>query len=287
MAKKLDARRQKLKDDFTRNRGYWSAIWDGVLDLSPEYFESYIALSSVPWQTGTLPPKVKEFIYIAIDASTTHLYEPGTRIHMANALRYGATVDEIMEVLMITSVLGIHTITDSLPALVGELKAAGKDPKLESKKFTARQQALKEEFTKNRGYWTPLWDSLLHFSPEFFKAYTDLSSVPWKHGTLEPKVKEFIYIAIDAATTHLYTAGTKVHMANAIRHGATAQEIMEVLMLTAALGVHTMTMGVPALLDEARKFAAASKKAKAAKAKTPTAPKKKPPTARVMAGARA
>jgi len=268
MARKLDANRQKLKDDFTRNRGYWSEIWDGVLDLSPEYFSAYSDLSSVPWKHGTLAPKIKEFIYIAIDAATTHLYNPGTRIHIANALRHGASKEEIMEVLMIASVLGIHTITDSVPILIDVLKAAGKDPKVGEKKLNAKQQALKDEFTKNRGYWAPLFDGVLHFSPEFFKAYTDLSSVPWKHGTLEPKVKELLYVAIDASTTHLYNAGTKLHMANAVRHGATAAEIMEVLMLTASIGVHTITESVPILIEEAKK-AAAPKRAAATRIAVP------------------
>jgi len=90
MPKKLDPRRQKLKDEFTRNRGYWAPLWDDVLELSPDYFEAYSNLSSVPWKTGTLAPKVKEFVYIAIDAATAHLYNPGTRIHIANALRQRA-----------------------------------------------------------------------------------------------------------------------------------------------------------------------------------------------------
>ena len=29
-----------------------------------------------------------------------------------------------------------------------------------------------------------------------------MSDVPWRSGTLEPKVKEFIYITFDAAATH-------------------------------------------------------------------------------------
>ena len=37
-------------------------------------------------------------IYIAIDASTTHMYEPGLKVHIRNALKYGATKAEIMEV---------------------------------------------------------------------------------------------------------------------------------------------------------------------------------------------
>jgi alkylhydroperoxidase/carboxymuconolactone decarboxylase family protein YurZ len=79
----------------------------------------------VPWLHGTLGPKFRELIYIAIDAATTHLYLPGLRTHIRNALGHGATVAEIMEVLELTSVLGIHTITEGVPALLDELKTAG------------------------------------------------------------------------------------------------------------------------------------------------------------------
>ena len=267
MATKPDARRQTLKKNFVAARGYWSGIWDDILELSPDYFEAYTNLSSVPWRTGTLAPKVKEFVYIAIDAATTHLYNAGTRIHIANALRHGASRDEVMEVLMIASVLGIHTMTDSLPIMMDVLKAAGKDPKLSARKLSARQQEIKEEFTRNRGFFPPVFEPILHLSPDFMQAYTDLSSAPWKMGLLEPKVRELLYVAIDASTTHLYNAGTRTHMTNAVKYGATAEEIMEVLMLTAAIGVHTMTDSVPILMDEHRKFVAAQKKApKAAKA---------------------
>jgi len=286
MAKKLDTRRQKLKNDFMQARGYWAPLWDQVLELSPDYFEAYTNLSSVPWRTGTLAPKVKEFVYIAIDAATTHLYNAGTRIHIANALRHGASRDEIMEVLMIASVLGIHTMTDSVPIMMEVLKDAGKDPKIHKAKPTPRQIAIKEEFRKNRGFFPDVFAPVLHFSPDFFQAYTDLSSAPWKLGALEPKVRELLYVAIDASTTHLYNAGTKTHMANAVRHGATAEEIMEVLMLTASIGVHTMTESVPILMEEYEKFVAAQKKAKAA-AKAKPAPTARPAPARKAANGRA
>ena len=68
---------------------------------------------------------MKEFIYIAIDAATTHLYEPGLRIHIQNALKYGATVQEIMEVYQLISVLGMHTFTMGIPVLLDELEKAG------------------------------------------------------------------------------------------------------------------------------------------------------------------
>ena len=246
----LDARRQALKDAFIAARGYWSELWDGVLELSPEFFEAYTAFSSVPWQHGTLPPKIKELIYVAIDASTTHLYNPGTRIHIANALKLGATRDEVMEVLEIVSVLGIHTMSTGLPILIDELRKAGRAAEVKEGPLTAEQERLKQDFVTNRGYWNPVWEQLLQHSPEFFDAYARLSSVPWKYGSLAPKIRELIYIAIDAATTHLYLPGLRTHIRNALGHGATTDEIMEVLQLTSSIGVHTITEGVPILLDE-------------------------------------
>ena len=249
----LDERRERLKAEFTAARGYWSALWDDVLALSPEFFEAYMNFSSVPWKTGTLPPKVKELIYIAIDASTTHLYDPGLRVHIKNALGYGATKEEIMEVYQLTSVLGIHTLTLGVPALLDEMGKAGLDTGIGAAPLTPHQETLKAEFTAARGYWSDLWDGVIRLSPEFFEAYLKFSSVPWQTGTLEPKVRELIYIAIDAATTHLYEPGLRVHIRNALRYGATAAEIMEVYQLTAVLGIHTVTLGVPALVDELAK----------------------------------
>lgn len=249
---KLDARRQKLKDAFIAARGYWSELWDGVLELSPEFFEAYSMLSSVPWKHGTLPPKIKELIYVAVDASTTHLYNPGTRIHITNALKHGATRDEVMEVLEIVSVLGIHTMSTGLPILIDELRKSGRGAEVKDGPLSAEQEKLKQDFVANRGYWNPVWEQLLQHSPEFFDAYSRLSSVPWKHGTLEPKIRELIYVAIDAATTHLYLPGLRTHIRNALGHGATVGEIMEVLQLTSSIGVHTVTEGVPILLEEMR-----------------------------------
>jgi len=244
----LDERRQKLKEAFTEARGYWSPMWDGLLALDPDFFAAYLDFSAVPWRRGTLEPKIKELMYIAVDAATTHLYEPGLRIHIRNALRHGATQEEILEVYELAAVLGIHTLTVGIPALLDEMKRAGKPA--EAAPLSPRQEELKREFVENRGYWTALWDDLLRLDADFFAAYLQFSSVPWKNGTLERKVKEFVYIAIDASTTHLFEPGIRIHIRNALRLGATPQEIMEVLELVSSIGVHSVTVGVPALIDE-------------------------------------
>jgi len=126
MGEELSERQKQLKEKFITERGYWSErLWDVVLRLDPDFFEAYLNFSAVPWKKGVLPPKIKELIYTAIDASTTHLYEPGLRQHISNALKYGATKEEIMEVFELVSVLGIHTCTMGVPILVEELKKIG------------------------------------------------------------------------------------------------------------------------------------------------------------------
>jgi alkylhydroperoxidase/carboxymuconolactone decarboxylase family protein YurZ len=121
----LTDRQRTLREDFIDARGYWNEFWEGLLELDPDFFEAYLNFSGVPWRKGTLEPKLKELVYIAIDASTTHLYEPGLRQHIQNALHHGATAEEIMEVYELTSVLGIHTCTLGVPVLLEELQTAG------------------------------------------------------------------------------------------------------------------------------------------------------------------
>lgn len=244
----LTPEQEQLKREFTEARGTWSETWESILVLDPAFLRSYLDFSMVPWRLGPLPAKVKEFIYIAVDAAATHLFAPGVRAHVRAALAHGATPAEIMEVLELISTLGIHAANVGIPVLAEVLEEEG----LRSgpAALTPRQEQLRDDFTAKRGYWHQTWAEMLELDPDLFETYVAFSSVPWTGGTLEPKVKEFIYIAIDAATTHLYEPGLRIHLRNAIKYGATKEEVMEVYELVSVLGLHTMTMGVPALLEE-------------------------------------
>ena len=243
----MDGRRRELRDAFIEARGFWSPLWDGVLELDPDFFEAYLGFSSLPWRAGPLDPKVKEFVYIAIDAAATHLFVPGIRQHIRNAIEHGATREEIMEVLELTSTLGIHACNIGVPILVEELEAAGQRLPRE---LSDRQRPLKADFEAKRGYWHAFWDDVLALDPDFFEAYTQFSSVPWTSGVLEPKVKELIYTAFDVSATHLYEPGLRQHIRNALAYGATREEVMEVIELASVIGIHSAAVGVPILLEE-------------------------------------
>jgi len=244
----LSAEQEQLKNEFIEVRGTWGDSWEAILRLDPGFLKSYLEFSAVPWRKNHLDTKTKEFMYIAVDAAATHLYVPGIRQHVKAALAAGATPQEIMEVLECTATLGIHAMNIGVPILVQVLEEKGL--RTGPAPLNAYQEEVKAEFTRTRGYWHAFWDEMLELDPELFAAYTDFSSVPWRTGTLEPKVKELIYIAFDTAATHLYVKGLKLHIENAIGYGATPQEILEVMEIASTLGIHAVTTAAPILLEE-------------------------------------
>ena len=249
----LTPRQEEVKKRFIEVRGTWGEAWEAIVRLDPDFLEAYLRFSAVPWRHGPLPAKVKELIYIAVDANATHMYLPGVRQHIKAALDLGATGAEIMEVLELCATLGIHAMNVGMPVLTEVLSEMGRLPEAELDPLDpldVRQREIKEEFTRLRGYWHSSWDDTLRLAPELLAAYLEFSAVPWRSGSLEPKIKELIYIAFDVASTHLYRTGLKIHVRNALGYGATAEEITEVMEIAAVLGIHAVTTSAPILAAE-------------------------------------
>jgi alkylhydroperoxidase/carboxymuconolactone decarboxylase family protein YurZ len=121
--------------------GNFNPLWNTLREWDPEFIEAYLTFRSVPHKNGPLPAKIKELIVIAINASTTHMYGPGVRRHIQNALRLGTTREEILEVIELTTVLGIHACNLAIPILAEELEknsATAKKP--ETRKITRHRK---------------------------------------------------------------------------------------------------------------------------------------------------
>ncbi|QWA09291.1 carboxymuconolactone decarboxylase family protein [Sodalis ligni] len=230
------------------SQGEWGAQWESIRRLDAGFYDACRQLAAVPWQKNHLDNKTKAFIALSASAAATHLYLPGVGRYLRLALSYGATREELMEVLELTATLGIHAANIGVPLLMEVLEEEGL--RSGSSPLDARQETLKQRFIENRGYWHAFWDGMLELDPELFDAYVAFSSVPWRSGVLSPKVKELIYCAFDASATHLYVQGLKLHMRNAIGYGASAQEILEVLEIVSAIGMHGAAAAAP-LLEQA------------------------------------
>lgn len=217
----------------------------------PEFFEAWLRLKGAAEGGGLLEPRIRELVGLAVNGAVTHLHAPAMRAHIRAALDAGATAAQVMEVLQLISVLGIHACSLGLSSLSDEMEKAGiAPPEALQAPLTPRQARIKDDFTRDRGYWSPRWEALLRLDADFFEGYCGYSSHPWRTGSLEPKERELIYIAIDASTTHLYDPGLRVHYRNALRYGASMEEIMEVLKLTSLIGIQSCTLGAELLEQE-------------------------------------
>lgn len=194
---------EQLKERFIKALGSASfdAGWQSTLQLSPSLFEASLQLRSVPLKKGHLPPKIQHLVALAVDSAATHLYVPGIRADIKAAFDAGATTAEVVEVVELTSTLGIHACNVGIPLLVEVMKEEGvydqhfPRPAAGAPEWDPYRQRLKEDFTAKRGYWHPTWEDFLRVDPEFFEAYMGFSSVPWTkevggslQGSLEPKV---------------------------------------------------------------------------------------------------
>ncbi|KAF2704654.1 Metallo-hydrolase/oxidoreductase, partial [Pleomassaria siparia CBS 279.74] len=252
----LTPAQQSLKERFDAQMGdaAWDESWARLLRHSPEMFAASLRLSAVPKKRGALSPKIQALVLLSVASASTHLHVPNIHRYTRQALLAGASKAEIVETLCLTCTLGIHACNIGVPILFEVLREAGQELPKGMEAMSEQQWKLKEEFEQKRGYWHAFWEDFLRLSPDFFGAYVEFSSVPWTNpggrGVLEPKVKELIYCAFDAAATHLYQPGLKLHMQNVLKYGGTADEIMEVLELATLLSISTMDVALPVLEEE-------------------------------------
>jgi len=223
------------------------AVWDRLAEVDPEFLERYEELAARPMRHGPLDAKTCELVALASQAACTTLYEPGIRRHVGRAFDEGATVPEVLDVLEMISAIGVHAVTEGVPILVEE--AGMPDEATEAER--AAQERIKRTFEEDRGYWDELWDELLALDHEYLEAYLNYSAHPWRHGVLDPVVREFVIIAADASTNHLYLPGLRIHVRNALDLGATREEVLAVIEIASLIGVNTVTGSLPIVLEEA------------------------------------
>jgi alkylhydroperoxidase/carboxymuconolactone decarboxylase family protein YurZ len=72
--------------DKVKAIGQWNTAWDPFFELDPGWTDEFMATGRGIYASGLLSAKEVELLSIAFDASYTHMYAPGTRRHIHNAL---------------------------------------------------------------------------------------------------------------------------------------------------------------------------------------------------------
>jgi alkylhydroperoxidase/carboxymuconolactone decarboxylase family protein YurZ len=107
--------------DKMKSAGQWNTAWDAFFEIDAAWTEAIIAASLPVYTSGVLSPRLAELLSIAVDASITHMYAPGTRRHIQTALKLGVTIEEIMEVFKICVSLGMQACNLGIPILAEEI----------------------------------------------------------------------------------------------------------------------------------------------------------------------
>jgi alkylhydroperoxidase/carboxymuconolactone decarboxylase family protein YurZ len=103
----LTAAQRVLWDEHVGQDPFWIAFeaelpgfLGAMLRLSADQFTAFFDYCAVPWKSGQVRARLKELIAMACDATPTHRFAPGFRLHLNNALKLGVgrrTVTEVLE----------------------------------------------------------------------------------------------------------------------------------------------------------------------------------------------
>jgi alkylhydroperoxidase/carboxymuconolactone decarboxylase family protein YurZ len=228
--------------------GPWDPSITKLREWDPAWAEQCFKMTTNPWTNGILPLKTIELICIAVNAACTNLNEDGTRRHIRAALDAGATRDEILTVLKMSALLGIHSCSLGAPILLEEAKAAGAEPRSKGKLSTPVVDK-----TKEIGQWNTAWDPFFNLDPLWTEQFIATGIPIYTGGLIDPKLAELLSIALDASYTHMYPPGTRRHIKAALKLGATMEEIMEVLKLCVIQGAQAFNLGIPILDEELKR----------------------------------
>lgn len=236
-----DEDRAAFKRRYIETRGYWAAFNDGLLEHSPEWLEAYLGYSSCPALTGPLSPRMRELIYVAVDASTTHLFQAGLEVHVGIALKVGCSAGELIEVLQLATMQGLDSVAMGMTILAEELGGSAEAP------TQAGTDAL-DAWPGERPAWLPLMASL---SPAWVAALANLMVTADRTARLTDMERALIRLALAASPTHLHAAGVRQEVRRALDSGASPAEIAQIFQLVAHLGLHACSEGIPTIVRAA------------------------------------
>jgi alkylhydroperoxidase/carboxymuconolactone decarboxylase family protein YurZ len=179
--------------------------------------------------TGTL-------VHYAVCASVTTLDFQVADRYAGRALDLGATADQLHEVLVLVSGLGVHTLMEGSRGLAALLRSRGADlPSIDD-----ARTALRERYMGSARYWEffeshvpGFLDAILRLSPAGFEGFMRYGAIPSQTKQLAPVVKEIISVAVDAMPTHRYMPGLRLHLANAVALGSGRSAVLEAIDIAA------------------------------------------------------
>lgn len=236
-----DAERARIKDYFIAERGYWRPWTETMLAVSPAFVEQYARYAGYPARSGPLSERMVELIYVALDASSSHLFESGLTTHMRRALEVGATQTDIVDVLHLVAVQGVACVgqaaelLDEYFASDEGAAAAPPDPALQTRAERlgpAHALALR---------------SLVRHDPGYAEVLLDFVEQGRPATGLSPAERSLVQLALHACFTASNPEAVRQILATAKGQDLQRAELLQAIQLGAHLAVHGSALGAKVL----------------------------------------
>ena len=185
-------------------------------------------------------------VTLAVSASVTALDRSAVAAAITQSFEAGASPAQVQEILALTSGLGVHTLMVTAKEV---LEAASARGLIDAEApLDADRQALWDRHVGSDPFWTGFsaelpgfLEAMLRLSPDLFTGFFDYCAIPWRSGTVRARIKELAAMACDAAPSHRFRPGFRVHLKNAIALGIGRRAILQALDIAAAAPEHRGT----------------------------------------------
>ncbi len=235
-----DNTRDGIKARFIAERGYWRPWVDVMLQVSPGFVAQYASYAGYPARTGPLTVRMVELIYVALDASSSHLFESGLTTHMGKALEAGATQNDIFDVLHLVTVQGMASVcqaADILAELTGV--HAGGDVAIE----VAIDAALQTRIDRLGASHALALASVARLDAGYATALLDFIEQGRPGDGLSDAERSLVQLALHACFTALNPAAVRQVITVALSQGVSRPELLQAIQLGAHLAVHGTALG--------------------------------------------
>jgi alkylhydroperoxidase/carboxymuconolactone decarboxylase family protein YurZ len=229
-----DAARAQIKESFIAQRGYWRPWTETMLQACPAFVQQYARYAGYPARTGPLTQRMVELIYVALDASSSHLFEPGLHTHMKRALEVGATQADIFDVLHLVAVQGVASVCQASDILAEFADLSALAP---------IDEALQARIDELGPAHAVALTSVARFDPRYAEVLLDFVEQGRPGDGLTPAERSLVQLALHACFTAFNPDAIRRLVATALSQDLSPAELLQAIQLGAHLAVHGTALG--------------------------------------------
>lgn len=229
-----DAEKAQIKQAFIEDRGYWRPWTETLLQGNPRFVQQYARYAGYPARHGPLSPRMVELVYVALDASSSHLFEAGLKTHMQKAKECGATAADIFDVLHLVAVQGVVRTSQAVEIL-NEFSS--------QEDLSDISAELHKRIDKNAPEYALDLEYLARQDPGFTQILLDFLESSQSDAGLSKAERSLVQLALHSCFTAFDANAVRQMVRVAHSHGCTRPEMLQVIQLGAHLAVHGTALG--------------------------------------------